>query len=139
MRLAMDKELDRTVRARAHDVCEYCLMPQAIRRLRFPIDHIISRQHNGKTSLENLALCCGRCNLHKGPNVAGVDPETGRITRLFNPRKDRWTRNFQWDGVRIVGLTPRGRATVHVLALNHPDDLAVREELLLQGQFPWKM
>jgi hypothetical protein len=134
----MDKELDGIVRARAHYACEYCLMPQAIRRLRFPIDHIIARQHGGSTSLDNLALCCGRCNLHKGPNVAGVDPETGRIIRLFNPRKDRWTRHFRWDGVRIVGLTSRGRVTVHVFALNHPDDLAVREELVFQGQFPPK-
>ena len=132
----MEKELDRQVRTRARGICEYCLMPQAIRRLRFPIDHIISLQHGGKTVLENLALCCGRCNLHKGPNIAGINPETGRVTRLFNPRKDRWASHFQWDGTRIVGLTPRGRATVHVLALNHADDLAVREELLLQNQFP---
>jgi len=135
----MEKEIDGIVRIRAHFACEYCLMPQAIRRLRFPIDHIISRQHGGPSSIENLALCCGRCNLHKGPNVAGIDSETGRTIRLFNPRKDRWARHFRWDGVRIVGLTARGRVTVYVLVLNHPDDLAVREELRLNGQFPPKI
>ena len=132
----MDLELDRLVRERARGACEYCHMPQAIRRLRFPIDHIRSRQHGGTSSPDNLALCCGRCNLHRGPNVAGVDPETERVTRLFHPRKDRWSRHFRWDGVQIVGLTPIGRTTVYVLVLNHPDDLAVREELLLQGEFP---
>lgn len=111
-------------------------MPQAVRRLTFPIDHILARQHGGRTVLGNLALCCGRCNLHKGPNLSGVDPATGRVVRLFNPRKDRWHKHFRWDGPRVVGLTPKGRATVDVLAMNHPDDMAVREELIDQGRLP---
>ncbi len=113
----MDSELDRFVRGRGRHACEYCLMPQAIRRLKFPIDHIRSRQHGGTTIAENLALCCGRCNLHKGPNVAGIDPESGKVTRLFNPRKDYWSRHFRWSGVEAVGLTSIGRTTVYVLAL----------------------
>jgi hypothetical protein len=39
-------ELDRFVRERGRHVCEYCLMPQAVRRLKFPIDHIRSRDQN---------------------------------------------------------------------------------------------
>lgn len=126
----MDRELDRTVRFRAGGVCEYCLMPQVVRRLRFPIDHVIARQHGGQTALENLALCCGRCNRHKGPNIAGIDPETGRTVPLFNPRSQRWAEHFRWDNITIVGITPIGRATVVVLAMNHPDDLAVRREMI---------
>jgi hypothetical protein len=48
----------------------------------------------------------------------------------------RSARHFRWEGVRIVGLTAIGRTTIYVLVLNHPDDLAIREELLLQGRFP---
>ena len=28
-------------------------------------------------------------NWHKGPNIAGTDPETGRLVRLFNPQLER--------------------------------------------------
>jgi hypothetical protein len=68
----------------------------------FPIDHIIARQHGGSTTLDNLALSCLHDNTHKGPNIAGIDPLTRRITRLFNPRRDKWERHFQWDGPNTV-------------------------------------
>lgn len=132
----MDRQLDRAVRLRAGGICEFCLMPQWVRRLRFPVDHIIARQHGGETVLENLALCCGRCNRHKGPNVAGIDPQTRQMVRLFNPRQDRWADHFRWENAQVVGATPVGRATVVVLAMNHPDDLAVRREMIEQGMFP---
>jgi HNH endonuclease len=48
--------LDRAVRNRAKDACEYCQMPQSARRLTFQIDHIVARQHRGPTTMENLAL-----------------------------------------------------------------------------------
>jgi len=111
-------------------------MPQSIHRLRFPIDHIIARQHGGATTIDNLALACGRCNRHKGPNLAGIDPETGNVVRLFNPRSDRWNAHFRWDGAIVVGISPEGRATVFVLAMNHPEDVAIRSELIGQGRFP---
>ena len=132
----MERTIDQAVRERARHRCEYCLMPQAVRRLRFPVDHIVARQHGGETVLPNLALCCGRCNRHKGPNISGIDPTSGRLVRLFHPRKDRWSKHFRWEGSRIIGITPRGRATVNVLVMNHPDDVAVREELIEQGRFP---
>ena len=132
----MDRHLDAAVRERAKLACEYCLMPQSIHRLRFPIDHIIARQHGGATTIDNLALACGRCNRHKGPNLAGIDPETGNVVRLFNPRSDRWNAHFRWDGAIVVGISPEGRATVFVLAMNHPEDVAIRSELIGQGRFP---
>ena len=70
-------------------------MPQSARRLRFPIDHVIAQQHRGPTAAANLALCCGRCNRHKGPNLAGIDPLTGATVRLFHPRTDTWAEHFQ--------------------------------------------
>jgi hypothetical protein len=30
----------------------------------------------GSDDPDNLALACHHCNLHKGPNLAGVDPRT---------------------------------------------------------------
>lgn len=132
----MDRAIDDAVRQRARFLCEYCLMPQDIHRLRFPIDHIIARQHGGATELENLALACGRCNRHKGPNISGIDPVTANVVRLFNPRRNRWSDHFRLDGAQIVGISPEGRATVSTLAMNHPEDIAIRTELLEQGRFP---
>ena len=132
----MDDSLRDLVRFRTQQICEYCRMPQSARRLRFPIDHIIARQHGGPSVWENLALCCGHCNRRKGPNVAGIDPDTGKLVRLFHPRLDHWQEHFRWDGVRIIGITAEGRATVAVLQMNHDDQLVVREELAAMGRFP---
>jgi len=130
------KGLALQVRQRAGDACEYCRMPQGARRLRFPIDHIIARQHRGKTSFDNLALSCGRCNRHKGPNLYGIDPVSDRTARLYHPRNDSWDAHFQWEGAFIVGVTEIGRATIEVLQMNHPEDVAVRIELIEIGAFP---
>ena len=52
------------------------------------IEHIVARQHGGLSRLDNLALACWNCNLKKGPNLSGIDPTTGLVVALFNPRKD---------------------------------------------------
>jgi hypothetical protein len=132
----MDKSLEQEVWRRAKNTCEYCRMPQAFYRTRHQIDHIIAEQHRGPTSLENLALACLPCNNHKGPNLSGIDPVSQKMVRLYHPRRDKWGRHFSWDGPRLVGKTPIGRATIEVLAINHPDSIAVRESLIAEGVFP---
>jgi hypothetical protein len=87
---------------------------------RFHIEHVIARQHRGPTDADNLALSCHSCNLHKGPNLSGIDPETGSTVALFHPRVQRWEEHFVRRGRIIVGLTDVGRATVEVLAMNAP-------------------
>jgi hypothetical protein len=112
-------------------------MPQAhYPTVPFPIDHIIARQHGGESVSSNLALSCLHCNCHKGPNIAGLDPKTRALTRLFHPRRHKWDRHFRWNGPRLVGRTPIGRTTVVVLALNDPDLVAVRMALIEEGRFP---
>ncbi len=132
----MDKLLDQSVRLRAGNRCEYCLMPQSAREFRFQIDHVIARQHGGPSTSENLALCCGRCNLHKGPNLAGIDSLTGQLVRLFDPRQDVWLDHFNWQGVILTGITPVGRATIVVLKMNDVLDQAIRFDLQDRGLFP---
>jgi hypothetical protein len=79
-------DLRRVVRDRAGNRCEYCRLPDAFAESPFHIDHVRPRQHRGPTNAENLAYCCGWCNLHKGTNLSAVDPHSGRAVRLFNPR-----------------------------------------------------
>lgn len=123
------------VRRRARGRCEYCGLPESESGLPFEIDHILVRQHEGETSLDNLAFACGDCNCNKGPNMYGMDPETKTPAPLFNPRADGWYAHFRWDGLRIVGQTPAGRATVAVLKMNSGNRLAVRLALLRSGWF----
>src|SRR5439155_2681980 len=105
----MDESLAQEVRRRAGGACEYCRMPQAqYPTVAFPIDHVIARQHGGAMTLSNLANSCLHCNAHKGPNIAGIDPVTRKLTRLFHPRRHRWARHFRWDGPYVVGRTAVG-------------------------------
>jgi 5-methylcytosine-specific restriction endonuclease McrA len=104
--------------------------------LPFEIDHIIARKHNGPTSSENLALACFSCNNHKGPNIAGIDPDTNHVTPLFHPRRDVWQEHFIWHGPELVGRTPVGRVTIAVLAINLPYRVALRRALMEEGVFP---
>lgn len=97
------------------------------------MDHIVAEQHGGETVPSNLALACPHCNRYKGPNIAGLDPDSGQLVRLFHPRTDLWTEHFEFEGPRIVGRTPVGRVTVQVLALNADDLLRFRAELLQEG------
>ena len=101
----MNATLERLVWQRARSCCEYCQLPQAFSPLPHAIDPIISRQQRGPTVAENLALACFFCNSYKGPNIAAINPLTGRIVRLFHPRKDRGSRHFAWNGPILVGRT----------------------------------
>jgi hypothetical protein len=90
------------------------------------IEHIIPRKHGGSDDLNNLALACIDCNLHKGPNLTGIDSETKVITQLFHPRCDKWSEHFEWVGVEIVGKTACGRTTVEVLNMNSEEQVSLR-------------
>jgi 5-methylcytosine-specific restriction endonuclease McrA len=123
-------------RRRALGRCEYCHVPDAHVLTPFQADHVIARKHRRSDELINIAYSCLRCNLHKGSNLTGIDPHTGKVTRLYNPRRQNWSRHFRWEAAVIVGKTSVGRTTVEVLAMNNPDRLAVREELIEQGLMP---
>lgn len=131
----MEESLAVAVWHRAEAVCEYCLIPQAFYPGVFEIDHIVAKQHGGRTVLSNLALSCLHCNGHKGPNIAGLDPRPKRLTKLFNPRRQEWQTHFQWNGAHLSGKTAVGRVTVAVLAMNDPYLVGLRSELMEEGLF----
>jgi hypothetical protein len=115
------RDVVRQVRQRAQERCEYCRLSASFYPLPFHVDHIKARQHGGLTVIENLA---------------GADPNTGELIRLFNPRTDRWTEHFEWTGSVLAGRTAIGRVTIQVLAINDPDVVAVREALSEEQAFP---
>ncbi len=77
------------------------------------------------TELQVWSVCVF-CNRNKGPNLTGIDPETDQIVPLFNPRQDAHSEHFKLDGIFFIGLTPTGRATVRVLAMNSDEQLRRR-------------
>jgi hypothetical protein len=106
---------------------------------RLEIEHIVPLGKGGSDDERNLWLACPICNGHKSDKIEAVDPGTGTPTALFNPREFRWSEHFRWaeDGVRIVGTTAIGRATVVALRLNDdPDALMVRAYWVIAGWQP---
>jgi hypothetical protein len=121
---------------RAASRCEYCGLAQAGQEASFHIDHVIPVIAGGRTILGNLALACVSCSLRKGARQIARDPETGKEVPLFSPRHNRWREHFRWEGVRIVGRTLNGRATVEALKMNRPLALAIRREEAAHGRHP---
>jgi hypothetical protein len=131
----MDAARRRLVRHRAQDRCEYCRLPQsAAPFLRFHVEHIRAQQHTQDDSPENLALACPDCNRHKGPNLTTLDPETGHVVGLFNPRTDAWGEHFELQGALLIGRTPVGRATIRLLQMNQEDRMEIRAHLRASGE-----
>jgi len=130
----VNSDIEQEVHRRGGGRCEYCRVLRSAYVTPFQIDHIIARKHGGSDVLTNLASACYHCNLHKGPNIASLDPPgNGELVPPFNPRAQQWPDHFSWNGAEIVGQTPIGRATVRVLDMNDPAALAVRGSLMLQG------
>jgi hypothetical protein len=133
----MDAQTRELVWRRAGQRCEYCRIHQDDEPFyRFHVEHVVAKQHAGSDDPDNLALACHHDNEHKGPNLSGIDSGTGKVVHLFNPRRQRWSRHFRYEGALIVGRTQCGRATVRVLALNAPDRVELRVELIAAGVFP---
>ena len=120
---------------RAGGRCEYCLVHQADSLYAHEVDHIIPVKHRGETSADNLCLACLECNRYKGSDFGSFDPETERITPLFNPRQQLWHEHFRLEGARIVPLSPEGRVTVFVLKLNDEMRVSARRALIAAGRY----
>lgn len=86
--------LQRRVRERAGERCEYCRIAQVGQEATFHVDHVQPRREGGPTTQENLALACVSCSLRKGARVRAVDPVSGEAAELFHRRRDAWSDHF---------------------------------------------
>ncbi len=103
---------------------------------RFTIDHLVPQSLGGSDEPDNLALACTRCNQRRYNFTTGIDPVTQQEIPLFNPRNQKWADHFIWtvDGLKIIGITPTGRATCNRLDLN--DELKY-EGFIQQSRKAW--
>jgi hypothetical protein len=138
---AIAPALRATVVERAGKRCEYCQRPdnQEINAYSHEVDHITARKHGGPTVAENLAYACFDCNRHKGTDLSSIDPHTGKIVHLFNPRMHRWSIHFRLrsEGT-ITARTAAGRATMQLLHFNDPIRVQFRAALIAAGELGHK-
>jgi hypothetical protein len=140
--MAVTASTRRAVRERANLLCEYCHADERWQFVRFTLDHVLPQSAGGSDDADNLALACRNCNERRGNRREGRDPRTGEVVPIFNPRQDLWSAHFTWDAerIRIVGLTPTGRATIDMLDLNddrhHGAVLRVRQRDVSDGYHP---
>lgn len=129
--------LQRRVRLRAGDRCEYCKLSQAGQEATFHVDHVVPRIAGGTSSLDNLALACVSCSLRKAARTAAIDPDTGHEAPLFHPRVHVWSEHFRAAASgEILGLTAIGRAAITALAMNRLIAVAIRREEHLRERWP---
>ncbi len=129
----MDPAVRILVQERAKQRCEYCHLSQDDADFfLFHVEHVIPKQHGGSNDAENLCLACAECNWAKGPNLVGL--LEGKVVRLFDPRRQSWSRHFRWHGPVLIGKTRCGKVTVHVLNINAPARVEHRENLLREGR-----
>jgi hypothetical protein len=129
-------DLRRLVASRAGGACEYCLIHENNTYVGCQVDHIISEKHGGLTEPDNLAYACACCHRAKGSDIGSIASSTGQLTRLFNPRTDRWGDHLALQGLLIQPRTPVGEATVRALALNDSERMRERQALGHIGKYP---
>lgn len=136
----VSKSLRSKISEQAKHRCGYCLSSEAVVGAPMELDHIIPQSLGGLDEERNLWLACPLCNQHKADRIAALDPITGEIVRLYNPRYENWNEHFAWtaDGERIIGRTPTGRATATALKLNRPSLVIARRAWFLVGWHPPK-
>lgn len=111
---AVSEALRQTILAEGHWHCGYCLSAEILTGIPLTLDHLIPVAAGGPATQDNLWPACRPCNENKGAQTQALDPLTGRLATIFNPRTQLWQEHFRWeeDGARMVGLTATGRATV---------------------------
>ena len=128
----------RTLRERAGNRCEYCRHSADFASGPFVCEHIWPRVLGAGDTLDELAWACSACNGHKHAKTHALDSQTKCRVRLFNPRRQKWTRHFAWsdDTLYILGRTAVGRATIAALQLNHLEVVNLRRALKAIGEHP---
>jgi len=121
-RSSIPQSLRDQVAQRDDQRCLYCRLRQFGNVATFHIDHVVPRSKGGPTTLDNLALQCPNCSLHKSNRVDAADPVGGERVALFNPLRDVWRAHFAFAANGSVsGRTPVGRATADALGMNLPN------------------
>ena len=102
------------------------------------IEHIWPRSKGGAFTLDNLCYACAWCNSYKGTQTT---PSILKLTRKFvsfiHARMcGVATLHGGEAGLRILGITAIGNATVEALHMNNEYVLPARRHWILAGWHP---
>ena len=126
--------LQRRVRLRDANRCEYRGIAQAGQEATLPIDHVHPRRDGGPTTLDNLALSCVSCSFRRGARTEARNPHTQEIASVFNPHVHRWEDHFELaESFLIIGKTAVGRGSSELLRMNRPVAVETRSRVAQQG------
>ena len=92
------------------------------------VEHIILHKQGGETDLSDLTYSCEQCNLRKGTNLLGIDPESAETVKLLHPRNDEWYDHLQPVGPRLIDTANATQGEKKV-----PSDATLRLTMLVQG------
>lgn len=134
----MKESTKKAVRERAKYCCEYCLAQVLYSNDSFSMEHIVPTIKGGSNALSNLAFSCQSCNNRKYTATHAIDPASGIIAALYNPRTDSWGEHFKWDEdfTLILGVSASGRATLNRLKLNREGLVNIRRVMVQAGLHP---
>ena len=121
--------------------CAYCQTSVYNTGQPLTYDHIVPSTKGGNNSFENLCRACRQFNEFKGNTTHAPDPLTGNIVHLFHPRQQIWAEHFMWDteGIRLIGSTTVGRATIVALNMNNEAITSARQRWVAVGWHPPKV
>lgn len=102
----------------------------------YHIEHIVPRRYGGTDDLENLALACPACNLHKGDRMTAIDPESNAGVAIFHSRREIWREHFEFAEQMLTAKNASGRTRLALLELNHSRKLKIREAETIFGLLP---
>jgi hypothetical protein len=137
-RYKIPASLAERIRKQARYRCGYCLVGEHLIGMQMEFEHLVPLAEGGQTLEENLWLSCRNCNGFKHSQTKAIDPESGLVAPLFNPRRQNWNEHFRWseDRTEIIALTPEGRASVVALRLNNPLTVVARRLWVSAGWWP---
>ncbi|HEV7507125.1 MAG TPA: hypothetical protein VGS07_19705 [Thermoanaerobaculia bacterium] len=112
--------------------CVYCCLPDGPKgEDTFGVDHYRPRFRFPELDCEytNLFYACNLCNRRKGTFWADEGQQSqGKF--IPNPCAVIMAQHLQYEGARVIALTPAGQLAAQVLDLNDPRDVLYREFVL---------
>ncbi len=138
MSVYLSQELRRLLEEADNGQCVYCQTTVDNTGQALTVDHIVPTAKDGETSFANLCRACRRCNEAKHDQTHALDPLTSEFIPLYHPRRQLWAEHFAWDqsGIRLLGLTAIGRATIIALDMNNEVILFARRRWVNAGWHP---
>jgi hypothetical protein len=114
------------IRQRFDYRCGYCSLHEIWFGDELEIDHFQPHKYGGTDALENLIYACAKCNRYKASYCCLLYSPQHR--HLLHPHYDNVALHIAQnpDG-QLIGLTPRGQFHIHILHLNRPRLVQLRQ------------